>query len=158
MFANSDLHCLVRLHPLTVPLSVPLPLLFISDFFGPHLAGYGGQLLKLSAKLAPPPCLLCQWLVLLSLPQGGGPWAGAHGRRGPWHGPSVCPQPALCTDQVRRADWSPALRAPLAFPWQLYSQALGSCWAESPGAPQVPTVPGRSASVWRLEVGNTHLP
>lgn len=77
---------------------------------------------------------------------------------GPWHGPSVCPQPALCTDQVRRADWSLALRAPLAFPWQLYSQALGSCWAESPGAPQVPTVPGRSASVWRLEVGNTHLP
>lgn len=53
---------------------------------------------------------------------------------GPWHGPSVCPQPALCTDQVRRADWSLALRAPLAFPWQLYSQALGSCWAESPGA------------------------
>ena len=36
---------------------------------------------------------------------------------GPWHSPSLCPRPALCTDQVRRADWSPAPRVLLTFPW-----------------------------------------
>ena len=78
---------------------------------------------------------------------------------GPWHSPSLCARPALCTDQVRRADWSPAPRVLLTFPWQPYSQEpLAPAGQRVTRYPQVPTAPGREASVGRPEVGNTHLP
>lgn len=130
MLSSSEPRCPSRLHSLTVPPSVLLPLLFISEFFCLHLARCLGQFPTPSAKTAPPPCLLCQRLALSFLSQGLGPWDGVRGRRGPGS-PSLCLRPALCTGQVRKADWSPVLRASSGVSMAAVQPgSLGSCWTK----------------------------